>query len=151
MFSVMCLRLMASISSRFVYNSLLDWALWKLGKCEDQTWYLENSDKGCGMERSHKHNTLSIILSLSQVQVKLIQDYTGPEDKNDRKEESTVWPEVITSGNRKVNKCYCHSRLLGKLKHVINIDRETDCGCGLVFVFISSDCIAPAVTLSRPT
>ncbi len=125
----MRLKLMASISSRFVYNSLLDWTLWKLGKCEDQTWRLENSDKSCGMERSHKNNTLSLILSLSQVQVKWIQDYTWPEDKHDRKEGSTVLPEVITAGNRQVNKCCYHSRLLGKLKQVINIDRETDCGC----------------------
>ncbi len=134
--SVFChaLRLMAFISSRLVYNSLLGWTLWKLGKCEDQTWWLENSDRptSCGMEHSHKHNALSLILSLSQVQVKWIQEYTGPEDKHDR----TVLPKVITSGNRKVNTCYyCHSRLLGNLKHVINIDRDTDCVCISLWVW----------------
>lgn len=66
-----------------------------------------------------------LILSVSQVQVNL----TGPEDKHDRKEGSAISPAVITSGNRNVNTWYCHSRLLGKLKHVINIDRETDCLC----------------------
>lgn len=48
---------------------------------------------------------------------------------HDRKEGSAISPAVITSGNRNVNTWYCHSRLLGKLKHVINIDRETDCVC----------------------
>lgn len=77
------------------------------------------------------------------------------EDKHDRKEGSSISLAVITSGNRNVNTWYCHSRLLGKLKHAINIDRETDCVCiflwvwACVCVYVYVDCLGLHCTSIR--
>ncbi len=135
--SVFChaLRLMAFISSRLVYNSLLAWTLWKLGKCEDQTWWLENSDRptSCGMEHSHKHNALSLILSLSQVQVN--------ESKNILDQRTSMTGQFcLKSLPPKSESKYMLLLLLplkiaGKSKACHNIDRDTDCVCISLWVW----------------